>query len=219
MRNKKILAAAAVYVMVIGLTGCAAESETAADHSIWEEVPITEEKEENSTDMQIQGESQAKDPFTAKDENREADQADNSLEEELERYRQEREELIQEANGLVEGGSPNEDHYAFDMSGSFYSGQFDTREITEAFASARIYVTDELKFKPETKMVTYPCVDPRILEIYEDEDKGVAAGYDNDDIFVCEYQSKEGKWQYLILVRGSKESAWDVIHNGSSYKE
>ena len=87
------------------------------------------------------------------------------------------------------------------------------------FRSARIYVTDSLGIEPDTKMVTYMCIDPRILNIYEDEDKGVAAGYDNNNIFVCEYCNEDGVWQYLILVREGKGSEWNVIHNGSSYKE
>ena len=146
-------------------------------------------------------------------------QTDAKLEEELKNYRKEREDMIQEANGLVEGGSPDEDNYSFDMSGSFYTGRFDTRETTEAYAAARIYVTDTLGLKPDTKMVTYMCIDPRVLAIYDDEDKGAAAGYYSSNIFVCEYCNGDGVWQYLILVRDGKGSAWSVIHDGSSYKE
>ena len=36
---------------------------------------------------------------------------------------------------------------------------------------------------------------------------------------VCEYCNEDGVWQYLILVREGKGSEWNVIHNGSSYKE
>ena len=127
--------------------------------------------------------------------------------------------MIQETNGLVEGGSPDEGNYSFDMSGSFYTSRFDTRETTEAYAAARIYVTDILGLKPSTKMVTYMCIDPRVLAIYDDENKGVAAGYDSSDIFICEYCNEDGVWQYLILVRDGKGGAWSVIHDGSSYKE
>ena len=105
------------------------------------------------------------------------------------------------------------------MSKSYYTSQFDTREITGAYAAARIYVTDSLGIQPITKMVTYMCIDPRILNIYDVEDKGVAAGYDNNNIFVCEYCKEEGVWQYLILVREGRGSDWNVIHNGTSYKE
>ena len=146
-------------------------------------------------------------------------QTDVELEEELKNYRQEREDMIQDADGLVEGGSPDEDNYTFDMSGLFYTSRFDTRETTEAYAAARIYVTDTLGIKPSTKMVTYMCIDPRVLAIDDDENKGVAAGYDSSNIFVCEYCNGNGVWQYLILVRDGKGSAWSVIHDGSSYKE
>lgn len=193
MKNKKNFVMAAVCVMVMCLAGCGNGSEKVPEESIQAEIlPMGEGNGE---------------------------QSDIELEEELKRYRQEREDNIQESNGLVEGGSPDEDNYSFDMSGTFYSGQFDTREATEAYAAARIYVTDTLGIKPSTKMTTYMCIDPRILEIYEDEDKGVAAGYDNNNIFVCEYCNEEGVWKYLILVRDGKGSAWNVIHNGNSYKE
>ena len=68
------------------------------------------------------------------------------------------------------------------------------------------------------KHTVYMCVDPRIWEIYEAEDKGVAEGYETENIFVCEY-CDNGSWKYLILVREGKGSAWEVIHNGSSYME
>ena len=83
-------------------------------------------------------------PIAENDEGSVEEQTDAQLEEELKSYRQEREDMIQEANGLVEGGSPDEDNYSFDLSGSFYTGRFDTREITDAYAAARIYVTDTL---------------------------------------------------------------------------
>ncbi len=213
MRNKKMFLMAAMCIFVIGLAGCGNESEKISEESVQTEVfPIDKGNESSSeTDGSIEGEQP--------DLELEGEQSDLELEEELKRYRQEREDNIQESNGLVEGGSPDEDNYSFDMSGSFYTEQFDTREMTEAYAAARIYITDTLGIKPGTKMTTYMCIDPRILEIYDDEDKGVAAGYDNSNIFVSEYCDEEGVWKYLILVREGKGSAWKVIHNGSSYKE
>jgi len=211
MRNKKMFVMAAMCIFVIGLAGCGNESEKNSEELVQTEVfPMNKGNEEqssmddnaqNGTEMQSSSET------------------DGSIEEELKRYRQEREDNIQESKGLVEGGSPDEDNYSFDMSGSFYTEQFDTREMTEAYAAARIYITDTLGIKPSTKMTTYMCIDPRILEIYDDEDKGVAAGYDNSNIFVSEYCNEEGVWKYLILVREGKGSAWKVIHNGNSYKE
>ncbi len=195
MRNKKLFTAMVVGAMALGLAGCANESGKG------------------------QGGSQVQAPSPENDKGAVAGQEDGNLEEELKNYRQEREDMIQEANGLVEGGSPKEDNYSFDMSGSFYTSRFDTRETTQAYAAARVYVTDTLGIKPSTKMVAYMCMDPRVLAIYDDQDKGVAAGYDSSDIFVCEYCNGDGVWQYLILVRDGKGSPWSVIHDGSSYKE
>lgn len=216
MKNQKLFTAMAAFAVVMGLAGCAKESGKEPD------APIQIQSSaigEDASDAQIQGESRMQAPSPENKEGSGEEQTDADLEEELKKYRQEREDMIQEANGLVEGGSPDEDNYSFDMSGSFYTSRFDTRETTEAYAAARIYVTDTLGFKPSTKMVTYMCIDPRVLAIYDDEDKGVAAGYDSSNIFVCEYCDEDGVWQYLILVRDGKGSAWSVIHDGSSYQE
>lgn len=224
MRNKKFFTAMVVCAMVTGIAGCAKASGNEPDAPIQIESSAIRDENKNKedadvSDTQIQGESQVQTPAPENNEGSVNGQTDAELEEELKNYRQEREDMIQEANGLVEGGSPDEDNYTFDMSGSFYTSRFDTRETTEAYAAARFYVTDTLGIKPSTKMVTYMCIDPRVLAIYDDEDKGVAAGYDSSNIFVCEYCNGNGVWQYLILVRDGKGSAWSVIHDGSSYKE
>ncbi len=238
MGNKKIFVMAAMCIFVIGSAGCGYGSRQVPKESVQTEVfPIDEGNEEQSSiDDNVQNRTEMQPSFETgesiwgeesgselkeeePDIESEKEQSDIELEEELKRYRQEREDSIQESNGLVEGGSPEEDNYSFDMSGSSYTEQFDTLEMTEAYAAARIYITDTLGIKPDTKMTTYMCIDPRILEIYDDEDKGVAAGYDNSNIFVSEYCNEEGVWEYLILVRDGKGSAWEVIHHGNSYKK
>ena len=231
MRRKYSLVLAAVCMTAFVLSGCAGSNDSETDKpSQLQSVPInTEVGEQSNTENPTQGgdvQGNAGEPSEdgAGDQSQESGsasgtQTDTELEEQLARYRQEREDTIQESNGLVEGGSPDESNYTFDLSGTGYSAQFDTREITEGYAAARIYVTDTLGIKPSTKQVVYMCVDPRILAIYDDEDKGVAAGYDNSNIFVCEYCGEGNVWQYLILVRDGKGSQWKVIHNGSSYKE
>ena len=238
MKRKYNLIMAAVCMTVFVFSGCtgAGGSETAKTmHS--ENIPAVAADEGPGAEIGEHGNTEAhsQDGIEARadvgdsaqgeagnqsqpSDNPEGTLTDVELEEELARYRQEREDNIQEVDGLVEGGSPDESNYTFDMSGIGLS-QFDTREVTEGFAAARIYVTDTLKIKPDTKMEVYMCVDPRILAIYGDEDKGVAAGYDNSDIFICEYCGVGDVWQYLILVRDGKGSKWKVIHNGSSYKE
>lgn len=197
MKNKKLYTTMVAFAVVMGLTGCAKESGKEPDAPIQiESSAIKDERERKEevdvSDTQRQEKSQVQTPILENNEGGVEEQTDAQLEEELKSYRQEREDMIQEANGLVEGGSPDEDNYSFAMSGSFYTGRFDTRETTEAYAAARIYVTDTLGPKPDTKMVTYMCIDPRVLAIYDDEDKGVAAGYDSSNIFVCEYCNGDG---------------------------
>lgn len=222
MGTKKNFAVAAMCVMVMVLSGCAGGKEQQPSALVpTEDVSAGNDNEvQNRTDDDMeQKETEIQADFSQNEEDMTQGQTDAELEEELKQYRQEREDTIQESNGLLEIGSPDESNYSFDLSKSYYISQFDTREITEAYAAARIYVTDSLGIEPDTKMVTYMCIDPRILNIYEDEDKGVAAGYDNNNIFVCEYCNEDGVWQYLILVREGKGSEWSVIHNGISYKE
>lgn len=222
MGTKKNFAVAAMCVMVMALSGCAGGKEQQPSALIpTEDVSAGNDNEvQNRTDDDMeQKETEIQADFSQNEEDMTQGQTDAELEEELKQYRQEREDTIQESNGLLEIGSPDESNYSFDLSKSYYISQFDTREMTEAYAAARIYVTDSLGIEPDTKMVTYMCIDPRILNIYEDEDKGVAAGYDNNNIFVCEYCNEDGVWQYLILVREGKGSEWSVIHNGISYKE
>lgn len=205
MKNYKNYTVTAVCVMVIGITGCGNVNKEVSDDPIKTEITVIGKGEEQAESVQSS-------------EHDKEEQAD-SEQEELKNYRQEREDAIIEVNGLVEGGSPDENNYSFDMSGLDYAGQFDTKEMAQAYAAAKIYVTDILGIKPNTKMTTYMCIDPKMLAIYEDEDKGVAAGYDNNNIFLCEYCNEEDVWQYLILVRDSKDSPWNVIHNGNSYKK
>lgn len=205
MKNYKIFTVTAVCVMMIGLIGCGNVSKEVSEKPIKTEIKVIGKEEEQAESVQS--------PEHDKEEQTDSEQ------EELKNYRQEREDAIIEVNGLVEGGSPDEDNYSFDMSGLDYAGQFDTKEMTQAYAAAKIYVTDTLGIKPNTKMTTYMCIDPKMLAIYEDEDKGVAAGYDNNNIFLCEYCNEDGVWQYLILVCDGKDSPWNVIHNGNSYKK
>lgn len=222
MGTKKNFAVAAMCVMVMALSGCTGGKEQQPSALIpTEDFSAGNDNEvQNRTDDNMQQNETARQAdFSQNEEDMTQGQTDAELEEELKQYRQEREDAIQESNGLVEGGSPDESNYSFDLSKSYYISRFDTKEVTEAYAAARIYVTDSLGIEPDTKMVTYMCIDPRILNIYEDEDKGVAAGYDNNNIFVCEYCNEDGVWQYLILVREGKGSEWSVIHNGISYKE
>lgn len=217
MKIKKNIMIAGICVMILGTSACAnKEGNVLDDPNQAETQPSVSQPLETEDNVQIKD---SETEMTAENNTEGQVNDDLALEEELKQYRQERDDNVIEENGLVEGGSPDEENYTFDLSGTSHTSQFDTRETTEAYSVARKYVTDTLGIKPITKMPVYMCVDPRILSIYEEEDKGVANGYDNNNIFVCEYCKEDGTWQYLILVREGKGEAWKVIHNGSSYKE
>lgn len=84
------------------------------------------------------------------------------------------------------------------------------------------YLENELKIPEDTKRgyIMQRAKDPRMNAIYDDDDKGVAKGYDNENIVIMEYETeKEGVYSNLIIVRKSKNDPWMVIHNGNSYKE
>ena len=145
--------------------------------------------------------------------------SDEELEEKLAAYRQAREDAkpIDLGNGVTMGGSVNEAEYGISFDAGIL-GSFDTGELMEAIDTANSYVENTLGISVETRDTTYMCVDPRIWAIYSAEDKGVANGYEPENIYVCEY-CDNGTWQYLILVRDGKGSEWKVIHHGSSYME
>lgn len=145
---------------------------------------------------------------------------DKELEEALAAYRKERESMVavKMGNGLKGYGAPDQEDYGIDDSGTKYLLEFDSRETAKAYETSENYIKETLGIQTETKVAAYMCVDPRMYKIYEDEDKGVAEGYKNDNIFITEYYDGD-LWQYLILVRDSKDDPWKVIHHGSSYKE
>ena len=139
-----------------------------------------------------------------------------TLDESLLRYREEREKSNEKMpDGTVMVVEPNEDDYDIDFSGYEYmSSLFDTREKTEAFEAALKYLKDTYGIEK-----VYWCIDPRVYELYGNEEKGVADGYEDDNIFVAEYAGVDGEWNYLILVRERKGSEWKVVGDGKDYKE
>lgn len=82
------------------------------------------------------------------------------------------------------------------------------------------YLENELKLpKKENGYNSWACLDPRINAIYDDEDKGVAAGYENNNIYIEEYETeKNDVYSYLFLVRDLPDGDWKVLHQGNSYK-
>jgi hypothetical protein len=175
----------------------------------------------NTGDVQAQSEDDTSlyDENNQGKENSGEKQSQEELEKSLAAYREERETMtaVKMKGGLLGFGGPNLEDYGLDSDGWDYSSRFDSRELNEAYGVAEKYVVEILKIDIETKTTVYPCFDPRIYAIYDDEDKGVASGYEADNIFVCEY-CDNGTWKYLILVRDAKGEPWKVIHHGDSYK-
>ena len=136
------------------------------------------------------------------------------LEKEMAAYRAEREKGESSDGKFQLAQDPSEENYKYGIGNSnSYTVRFDARELNEAYEVADNYVEKTLELESEA----WECIDPRMTAIYEDEDKGVANGYDADNIFLCEYND-HGTWQYLILVREGKGSDWSVLYHGSSYK-
>lgn len=160
----------------------------------------SEQSEENK-----KGQSQSQPQTTASTED---------LEKELAAYRAERENGESSLGNYTLGKLPSEKNYKYGIGSSdSYTVRFDDRELNEALKAADVYIEETLKLESEAR----ECVDPRMTAIYEDGDKGVANGYDADNIFLCEYNN-HGKWQYLILVREGKGSDWKALYHGNSYK-
>lgn len=92
----------------------------------------------------------------------------------------------------------------------------------EFFRMIYDYLENELKI-PKRSGYGYDIsssLDPRINAIYDAEDKGVAQGYDNENIYLLEYETEvDDVYSHLIIVRDSNDSPWKVIHQGNSYKQ
>lgn len=241
---KRSFIASLLCILIMGLTACVGGGDETSDMPVKvEPIPIetkdgehsstsneTEEETENSDDNEPKqpDQSNKKEELERSEQSSEETESEYSeqsvgedeLEQKLSEYREERENMTNVAmgNGVSGYGAPNAENYGFQTDTANYMQNFDSRELNKAYETAKKYVTDILTITVETNAVVYACADPRITEIYEAEDKGVADGYDAGNIFVCEY-CDNGTWQYLILVRDGKGSDWSVIHHGSSYKE
>lgn len=237
MRNNKRFIVAMVCVTVMGLTACGSVDDNAfGSLPQIDSVSITEDVEQEDIDKEEQDTTEEQNTTEVQDvtetqetqslsdgqqgvQEQVVSDSDEELEEKLAAYREARENAKPTSlgNGVTMGGSVSEEEYGISYDASILE-TFDSREIAEAYGTANSYVEDTLGISVETRNTTYHCVDPRIWAIYSAEDKGVANGYDPENIYVVEY-CDNGTWQYLILVREGKGSAWKVIHHGSSYME
>lgn len=223
MKNKKFFAGM-ICAMVIGLAACSdKEDNTSGLQSLQPEPIPTEAAGTDFKEAEAQGNEEQKPEIkqseTQESKDNEQNDADAELDEKLAQYREKREDMTNVAmgNGVSGYGAPNAEDYGFQGTAD-YMNSLDSRERNEAFETAKKYVEEDLAISVETNAAVYACVDPRITEIYEAADKGVADGYAAENIFVCEY-CDNGIWQYLVLVRDGKDSGWSVIHHGSSYKK
>lgn len=233
MNNKKI-SAVFLCMMIMGLTACGSGEGSSLGIAFSQAEPITietETVEQSSSDIQGQKEMKTQETqiSSVDEQQEEAEQEvldseagiadDEELERNLAAYREAREDAkpISLGNGVTMGGSVNPEEYGISFDASPV-GNFDTRELMAAIDTANSYVENTLEISVETRNTTEMCVDPRMWAIYEAEDKGVADGYDSENIYLREY-CDNGTWQYIILVREGKGSAWEVIHHGSSYME
>ena len=194
-------------LILILMVGCGRNGNAINEHASDSEFATGEQesqKDTKSEQLEENKNSQSQPLDTASEED---------MEKELAAYRAERKNGESSLGDFTLAKLPSEDNYKYGVGDLGNTPEFDSRELNEAYKTANDYINGTLKLESQA----WECIDPRMLAIYEDEDKGVANGYDADNIFLCEYKDN-GKWQYLILVREKKGSDWKVLYNGSSYK-
>jgi hypothetical protein len=208
-KNQVNIFAAGMFVLVF-VSACGSKDINSIISEDIEDVAHSTEEQESGTDT---GTPQTEESSQLTSQSTESTDAEENIEEELADYRAEREKGTSSHGNYTMVELPNEENYNKIGDSNDYTSRFDSRELNEAFEVAGAYVKDTLNLESEV----WSCIDPRMLAIYEDEDKGVASGYDADNIFLCEFNNN-GSWQYLILVREGKGSDWEVLYQGSSYK-
>lgn len=208
MKKNQVKLIAAGMLILVFMTGCGSNSNArnkGANGTVSEVAGEQESQKDTKPEQSEENKnSQPQPPAAATAED---------IEKELAAYRAEREKGVSSSGNYTMAKAPNEENYQYGVGSSDCYARFDSREKNLAFKAAVDYVEGTLKLEGEV----WGCVDPRMNAIYDDEDKGVADGYDADNIFLCEYNDN-GKWQYLILVREKKGSDWKVLYHGSSYK-
>lgn len=217
IKNQVKLMAAGMLVLTL-TTGCGSGNNTASVNRANEESDsiLSTEMEDtghNAGEQEVQTDTETEQTEESSQSQSQDTEDTESIEKELAAYRAEREKGTSSVGNYTMVQLPNEDNYNYGIADSNHSSVFDSKELNEAYEAANAYIKGTLNLESEL----WPCIDPRMNAIYEDEDKGVASGYDADNIFLCEYNDN-GNWQYLILVREGKGSDWKVLYHGGSYK-
>lgn len=96
---------------------------------------------------------------------------------------------------------------------------FSEEEIGKVLEVSKRYLEDKYGRDYEKDWYMGANIDPRMSEIYRDEDKGVCKGYQADNIYIIEFEKEKEKYEYLFLIREDYHSDWRVIHEGSDYKK
>ncbi|MEG0295896.1 MAG: hypothetical protein RR620_04190 [Clostridium sp.] len=150
------------------------------------------------------------------------EQKDTELDKALASIRKARKESVTVQNGsssIISGNGSNLPGQSKNMPDFSKEGTEKWQQLGEVTTN---YIANELKVpkRPVYEYDSSQCLDPRINAIYDETDKGVANGYDNENIFIEEYETEvDDVYSYIFLVRESKDSPWKVIHHGNSYKE
>lgn len=213
MRKNYVRLIVAVMLIPVFMTGCGSNGNVinkGANGTVSEDA---ENSGYHAGEQESQNDTKPEQTEENKNSQSWATAAAEDIEKELAAYRAEREKLHWSEGNVDYGKAPNEENYKYGVGALGKTASLDTRELNLVYQTAADYVKETLKLEREV----WDCFDPRMNAIYEDEDKGVANGYDVDNIFLCEYNDN-GKWQYLILVREKKGADWKVLYHGSSYK-
>ena len=216
MKNSQVKLVAAGMLVLALMTGCGSSDNNTNDNNINEGSNNIISTDIGNGDHNV-GEQESR-TNTEAEQKEESSQSQNTeatddVEEELAAYRADREKGVSTLGNYMMVAAPNEENYHYGVGDSSYTSRFDSKELNKAFDVANAYIKGTLNLESPL----WACIDPRMTAIYEDEDKGVASGYDADNIFLCEYNDN-GNWQYLILVREGKGSDWEVLYHGDSYK-
>lgn len=145
------------------------------------------------------------------------------LNEELVNMRRMRKEGITvRADGSEESIMPNGTSLP-GQSENIPSFNFTEADTTELYTVVYDYLVNELGMPEPEGLNPYNLsisIDPRMNAIYDAEYKGVAEGFENENIYIVEFETEiENVYSFLILVRDFIGAPWRVIHNGTSFLE